>query len=75
MLLIDAAVPISQVDRQLASRNPSAIYKPCVIVLNKWDLAQDNLHPGQQFRRAYLDGALKGDFGSRPSLLSALKQR
>jgi len=38
-LLIDAAVPVSQVDKRLAGLI-AAEYKPCVLVVNKWDLAK-----------------------------------
>ncbi len=57
LLLIDAAVPISQVDRQLAGEILKH-HKPCVIVLNKWDLAQENYTQEQYMK--YMDGALKG---------------
>jgi len=56
MLLIDAAVPISQVDRQLADEI-NRQHKPCVIVLNKWDLAQDDYDEEKYVE--YLDKALK----------------
>ncbi|MCL4199021.1 MAG: ribosome biogenesis GTPase Der [Phycisphaerales bacterium] len=36
-LLIDATVPVSQVDKQL-TQEIQTHYKPCVIVVNKWDL-------------------------------------
>ncbi len=36
-LLIDATVPVSQVDKQLTQEIQNH-YKPCVIVVNKWDL-------------------------------------
>jgi len=57
LLLIDAAVPISQVDQQLAAEILKH-HKPCVIVLNKWDLAQKDYTQDQYME--YLDGALKG---------------
>ena len=57
LLLIDAAVPISQVDHQLAAEILKH-HKPCVIVLNKWDLAQKDYTQDQYME--YLDGALKG---------------
>ena len=57
LLLIDAAVPISQVDHQLAAEILKH-HKPCVIVLNKWDLAQKNYTQDQYME--YLDKALKG---------------
>lgn len=39
LLMIDATVPLSHVDQQVA-RMLAASYKPCVIVINKWDLAE-----------------------------------
>ncbi len=36
-LLVDATVPVSQVDKHL-SQEIQNHYKPCVIVVNKWDL-------------------------------------
>lgn len=36
-LLVDATVPVSQVDKQL-TQEIQKHYKPCVIVVNKWDL-------------------------------------
>ncbi|MEE9211456.1 MAG: ribosome biogenesis GTPase Der [Phycisphaeraceae bacterium] len=57
LLLIDAAVPISQVDRQLANEIIMH-HRPCVIVVNKWDLAEQNYT--QQQYADYLDDALKG---------------
>lgn len=41
LFLIDAAVPISQVDKTLA-RLIVTEYKSCIIVVNKWDLAKDS---------------------------------
>jgi len=40
LLLIDAAVPVSQVDKKLAKFIADE-YKSCIIVVNKWDLAKD----------------------------------
>ena len=39
LLMIDATEPISQVDQQLGQMITKA-YKPCVIVVNKWDLVE-----------------------------------
>ncbi|MFA5292428.1 MAG: ribosome biogenesis GTPase Der [Phycisphaerae bacterium] len=39
-LLIDAAEPISQVDKKLTAFISSE-YKACILVVNKWDLAKD----------------------------------
>jgi len=41
LFLIDAAVPVSQVDKKLA-RFIAEEYKSCIIVVNKWDLAMDS---------------------------------
>ncbi|MCJ7776904.1 MAG: ribosome biogenesis GTPase Der [Sedimentisphaerales bacterium] len=40
LLLIDAAEPVSQVDKKLADFITQE-YKSCIIVINKWDLAKD----------------------------------
>ncbi|MFC1635758.1 ribosome biogenesis GTPase Der [Planctomycetota bacterium] len=40
LLMIDATVPISQVDKKLA-RFIAEEYKSCILVVNKWDLAKD----------------------------------
>ena len=40
LLLIDATVPVGQVDKRL-SHLILEEYKPCVLVVNKWDLAKD----------------------------------
>jgi GTP-binding protein len=39
LFLIDAAVPVSQVDKKLA-KFIAEQYKSCIIVVNKWDLAK-----------------------------------
>ncbi len=39
LLLLDASTPVSQVDKQLAHEVQKQ-FKPCVIVVNKWDVAQ-----------------------------------
>lgn len=44
VLLIDATEPISQVDKQLA-HEIRGLYKPCVIVFNKWDLVEGTNGP------------------------------
>ncbi len=41
LFLIDAAVPVSQVDKKLV-RFITDEYKSCIIVINKWDLAKDS---------------------------------
>jgi len=40
LLLIDSTVKISQVDKKLAHLIAEE-YKPCILVVNKWDLAKD----------------------------------
>ncbi len=39
LLMIDAAVPVSQVDKRLAQSIVDE-YKGCIIIVNKWDLAK-----------------------------------
>ncbi|NLG44689.1 MAG: ribosome biogenesis GTPase Der [Phycisphaerae bacterium] len=46
MLLIDALVPVAEVDLKLA-RAILDEYKPVVIAINKWDLAKDQATTGQ----------------------------
>jgi GTP-binding protein len=43
-LLVDATEPLSQVDEQLAMLVQKT-YKPCVIVVNKWDLVDGQMGP------------------------------
>ena len=57
LLLIDAALPISQVDHQLVGEI-NKHHRPTVIVVNKWDLAEAD-HTQQQYAD-YLEEALKG---------------
>ena len=57
LLLIDSSVPISQVDHQLVNEI-NKHYRPTVVVINKWDLAEQE-HTQEQYV-AYLDDALKG---------------
>lgn len=45
MHLIDATVPVSEVDLKLAAAVLEE-YKPVVLVINKWDLAKDQAQPG-----------------------------
>jgi GTP-binding protein len=45
MLLIDALVPVAEVDLKLV-RAVLDEYKPVVITVNKWDLARDTAKPG-----------------------------
>ncbi len=45
LLLIDATLPVSQVDKKLA-RFITEEYKSCIIVINKWDLAKESAATG-----------------------------
>lgn len=57
LFLIDAAVPVSQVDKRLAQIIAEE-YKPCVIVINKWDLAKGKA--SSEDYADYLDKTLTG---------------
>jgi len=57
LLLIDAAVPISQVDVQLVNEI-NKHFRPTVIVVNKWDLAESKYTQDEYV--SYLEDALKG---------------
>lgn len=57
LLLIDAAVPVSQVDHQLVNEIKKH-HRPTVIVVNKWDVAEEK-YTEEQYAE-YLDDALKG---------------
>jgi GTP-binding protein len=57
LLLIDAALPVSQVDAKLG-HEVLRHYKPCVVVVNKWDLAEKKYTQEQYLE--YLDKTLKG---------------
>ena len=62
LFMIDATVPLRQVDEHLANE-VIAHYKPCLVVVNKWDLAQEALRKdltSQEKYIAYLDKALAG---------------
>lgn len=57
MLLIDATKDVSKVDKKL-SLEIQEHHKPCVIVVNKWDLVQHKLKSGDYLD--YLADALRG---------------
>ncbi len=57
MLLMDATVDVSQVDKKL-SQELQRQYKPTVIVVNKWDLVEDKLSPSAYL--SYLTQQLQG---------------
>lgn len=56
-LFIDATSPTSQVDKKLA-RYIADQFKPCIIVVNKWDLAKDQADSEQY--HDYLNKTLPG---------------
>jgi GTP-binding protein len=57
MFMIDATVPISQVDKKLAKVIEEE-YKTCIIVVNKWDLAKDQASSDDYLK--YLTKVLPG---------------
>ncbi len=57
LFLIDATVPVSQVDKKIA-RFIAEEYKSCIIVINKWDLARDITVTGEY--EQYLTKTLPG---------------
>jgi GTPase len=57
LFLFDASVPVSQVDHQLGNEIQKH-FKPTVIVVNKWDLAQGKAT--QDEYAEYLDKEMKG---------------
>lgn len=57
LFLLDAAKDISQVDKKLASIIVDEA-KPCVVVVNKWDLAKDTIETGDYMK--YLEVKLHG---------------
>ncbi|MBL8965188.1 MAG: 50S ribosome-binding GTPase, partial [Phycisphaerae bacterium] len=64
LLLIDATTPVSQVDQQAAMLAQKA-FKPTIIVVNKWDLAEGKVGPkgkkiGVEDYEEYLRRELKG---------------
>ena len=57
LFLIDATLPVSQVDKKLA-RFIAEEYKSCIIVVNKWDLAKESAVTGDYEK--YLTKLLPG---------------
>lgn len=57
LLLIDAAVPVSQVDKKLVNEI-NEHFRPTVIVVNKWDLAEKKSTQDEYVE--YLDKELRG---------------
>ena len=71
LLLIDAAEPVSAVDKKLGQEILKH-HRPTVIVVNKWDLAQDKAT--QEDYAEYLDKELKG-FTFAPIVFTSATQR
>ncbi|MEE9403760.1 MAG: ribosome biogenesis GTPase Der [Algisphaera sp.] len=71
LLLIDAAVPISQVDHQLVNEIKKH-HRPTVIVVNKWDIAEAQ-YTEEEYAE-YLEDALKGLQFAPVVFISAEKQ-
>ena len=57
MLLVDSSLPASQVDTKLANEILRH-HKPCVVVVNKWDLAEQSYTQDQYVD--YMDKAIRG---------------
>ena len=72
VLVIDAIVPVSQVDRQLVDEILRH-FKPTVVVVNKWDLAEKE-STQEQFM-SYFDDALKGLSFAPFVFISAVKSQ
>jgi len=70
LMLFDATVPLSQVDRQLAQEIVRH-FKPTVLVVNKWDLAEAK-YTQEEFLE-YLDEAMKGLSFAPVAFISAQK--
>lgn len=70
LFLLDATVPVSQVDQQLGTEIQRH-FKPTIIVVNKWDLAQDKA--SQEDYIKYLDKELKGLDYAPVAFISAQK--
>jgi GTP-binding protein len=75
LLLIDATEPISQVDQQIAMLLQKS-YKPVVIVVNKWDMAEGKRDPHgkpitPETYETYLRRELKGLWYAPIALVSA----
>ncbi len=79
LLLVDATEPISQVDEQIAMLLQKS-YKPVVIVVNKWDMAEGQRDPNGKLvtpatYEAYLRKELKGLWYAPIALISASEGR
>ena len=72
VFFIDASVPVSQVDKQLGGEVLEH-FKPVVIVVNKWDLAEKDYT--QEEYVEYLDKAMQGLNFAPIIFISAQKQQ
>ena len=70
LLLIDATVPVSQVDEQL-SMEIQREFKPCCIVVSKWDLVEHE-HTQEEYAK-YLEKHLRGFNYAPVAFISAKK--
>ena len=64
LLLVDATTPLSHIDKRLGAAVVAA-FKPCVLVVNKWDLAAGERNRGGQIvntddYRKYIDKQMPG---------------
>jgi GTP-binding protein len=71
VFMIDAAVPLSQVDKKLGQLIIENM-KACVIVVNKWDLARSIAAPEDY--RDYIDRMLPGLYFA-PIVLASAKEK
>jgi GTP-binding protein len=74
LLLIDASVPVSEVDKKLA-RYITDLYKPVIIVVSKWDLAEQKNRDDPDEYRTYLSKTLPGIEYAPIALTAAKDQR
>lgn len=79
LLLLDATTPVSQVDEQVAMLAQRA-FKPAIIVVNKWDLAEGKVGPkGKKITvddyETYLRRELKGLWYAPISFISGASGR
>jgi GTP-binding protein len=71
LLLIDATVPVSQVDKQLGNEILKH-HKPTILVVNKWDMVEDK-HDQDEYLE-YLDKTMQGFRFAPIAFVSAAKQ-
>lgn len=57
LFMMDATTPVSQVDKKLGHLIREE-FKPCILIVNKWDLAKDAAHSDDYAE--YLEKVLKG---------------